>query len=144
MAKPGNRGGLKIRWPYGLVGSNPTPGTMNQGLDHIGVSIVFCCHDGDGRFILAKRSDKCRDEMSRWDVGSGVLHHGETVENALRREVKEEYCTDSKEIISLGYRDVRRHDHNGQQTHWIGLDHLVLVDSSQVAIGESEKIDALE
>ncbi len=30
MAKSGNRDGLKIRWSQDLVGSNPTPGTLQQ------------------------------------------------------------------------------------------------------------------
>jgi hypothetical protein len=49
---------------------------MNPGIDYVGITTVFFCHDGKGNFLFHKRSNKCRDEHGRWDLGSGKLEHG--------------------------------------------------------------------
>ncbi|MBI2483002.1 NUDIX domain-containing protein [Candidatus Uhrbacteria bacterium] len=117
--------------------------TLRKGIDHVGVTVVFFCHDGAGRFIMAKRNANARDEHGRWDIGGGALEHGATVEETLRREIREEYCAEALEITFLGYRDVHR-THEGQRTHWIGLDFLVHIDPRTVANGEPHKFDAVE
>ena len=115
---------------------------MKQGIDYIGVTVAFFCHDGKGNFLLAKRSKNARDEHGKWDGGGGGLEFNDTVEQTLRKEIKEEYCADVLEYIYLGYRDVHR-THDGQPTHWIALDHLVFVNRSQVKNGEPHKFDQL-
>lgn len=124
---------------------------MKKGFDYIGVTAVTICHDGEGNYLLGQRSDKCRDEHFRWDiVGSGGVEFGEPVEEAIRREVKEETGADVKKIEPLGYRDVHR-EHDGVQTHWLALDFKVEIDRDQVHNPEPEqclelrwcKLDAL-
>ncbi len=44
---------------------------MKRGFDYIGVTCVFYCYDKKGRLLLHKRSNKCRDEIGRWDAGGG-------------------------------------------------------------------------
>lgn len=116
---------------------------MRKGIDYIGVAVVFFCHDGKGKFVLHKRSDKCRDEQGKWDCGGGGMEKGLTVEENLRKEIMEEYCADVLNIEFLGFRDVHR-EHNGEKTHWISLDYKVLVDSEQVKIGEPEMCSELK
>ena len=112
---------------------------MEKGVDYTGITVVFCCHDGNGRFIMAKRSNKSRDEAGLWDIGAGGLRFDEDVEQALHREIKEEYCTDVIGFSYLGFRDVHRVNF-GRNTHWIALDFLVQVNPLQVAIGEPDKL----
>jgi len=116
---------------------------MNKGVDYTGVSVIFLCHDGEGNFLMAKRSSNCRDEHGCWDIGGGGLEFGHNVEETIKKEVKEEYCTDVLESEFLGYRDVHR-EHNGTRTHWIALDFKVLVDKSKVKIGEPNKFSSME
>lgn len=116
---------------------------MQKGIDYIGVAIVYFCHDGKGNFIMAKRSQNARDEKGRWDIGGGGLEFGDTVENTLKKEIAEEYCTDVLNFEFLGYRDVHR-EHEGKKTHWIGLDFKVLVEKDKVKIGEPHKFDDLK
>ena len=116
---------------------------MKKGVDFTGVTVVFICHDGNGKYLLSKRTDKCRDEHGCWDPGAGGLKFNEHVEDTLKREIKEEYCTDIKGCDFLGFRDVHR-EHEGEKTHWIALDYRVEVDRSQVAIGEPDKCDELD
>lgn len=115
---------------------------LRKGVDHIGVTCIFFCHDGRGNFVLYKRSDKCRDEQGRWDNGGGALDFGENFEEAVKREVKEEYCADAVDVQFLTASNVLRK--NGQEdTHWIALIFAVRVDPKQVAIGEPDKMEEI-
>jgi 8-oxo-dGTP diphosphatase len=116
---------------------------MQKGIDYTGVTVVYFCHDGNGHFLMSKRSLNCRDEHGRWDPGGGALEFGQTVDETLRKEIREEYCTPVIECEFLGFRDVHR-ELNGSRTHWIALDFKVLVDRSQVKNGEPHKFDEIE
>ncbi len=111
-------------------------------MDHVGVTVVYLCHDGNGNFLLNKRSNNCRDEHGTWDCGGGRLEFGDTVENTLKKEIAEEYCTDVIKSEFLGFRDVHR-NHNGEPTHWIALDFKVLVDRAKAKNGEPHKFDEI-
>ena len=115
---------------------------MKKGIDFVGVAVVFCCHDGKGNILMQKRSQNARDEKGKWDVGAGGLEVEDSVEETLRKEIKEEYCCDVINFEFLGYRDVHR-EHEGQKTHWIALDFKVLVDPSQAKNGEPHKFDKI-
>lgn len=115
---------------------------LRKGIDHVGVTVVFFCHDGEGNFLFSKRSENCRDEHGRWDPGAGGLELGDTVEETLEKEIAEEYCTDVIDKEFLGYREMHR-VHAGIKTHWIGLDFLVHVDRSKVQNGEPHKFTEL-
>lgn len=116
---------------------------MKKGVDYPGVTIVFACHDGKGNFLFSKRSQNARDEQGTWDPGGGGLELHDTVENTLKKEILEEYCTDVLDFKFLGYRDVHR-IHDGIKTHWIALDFKVLIDPTKVGNGEPHKFDAVE
>lgn len=104
------------------------------------VSCVFVCHDGDGRILLARRSTGARDEAGAWDCGAGAIEFGETFEQAVAREVREEYGVDVVEQDLLGVRNILRDD---PPSHWIAIVFAVRVDPDGVRIGEPHKFDAL-
>ena len=116
---------------------------MEKGIDHIGVTVVFYCHDGNGNFLMAKRKNTCRDEHGRWDLGGGGIEIHDSVEDTLKREINEEYCTDVINYEFMGYRDVHR-EHLGRKTHWISLDFKVLVDPLKAKNGEPHKFDEIK
>lgn len=115
---------------------------MQKGIDFIGVSVVFMCHDGQGHVLMQKRGKNTRDEHETWDFGGGALEFDSTVEEGLKKEIQEEYCTSVLNHEFLGFRDVHR-EHQGKKTHWIALDYKVLVDRAQVANGEPHKFDEI-
>ena len=109
----------------------------------IRTGVCFFCHDGKGNYLISKRSKNARDEQETWDPGGGGLKFGEKIEEALIRELKEEYVTVPKAFEFLGYRDVFR-EQNSQPTHWLVFDFRVLVDPSEVQIGEPHKCDGIK
>ena len=113
-----------------------------RGIDHIGVSVAAVIHDGHGKILLMKRGEKARDEQGRWDICGGALEFGETITDALHREVKEELCTKIIEVEFLAAYDAHR-EHQGNKTHWICLLHAARVDPSKLKIGEPHKIAEL-
>lgn len=115
-------------------------GPLKKGIDCVGVGVVFFCHDGKGNFVMAKRGKHARDEQGMWDIGGGGLELHDTVEATLRKEIKEEYCTDVASCEFLGYMDVHR-AHEGQPTHWIALCFKALIDPAKVKNGEPHKFD---
>ncbi len=115
---------------------------MQKGIDFTGVTVVYFCHDGKGRFVMHKRGKGARDESGKWDIGGGGLELHDTVEQTLRKEIMEEFCADVLDFEFLGYRDVHR-QHNGQPTHWIALDFKVLVNPEKVRNGEPHKFDEI-
>ena len=111
---------------------------MIKGIDYTGITISFYCHDGEGNYVLHKRSDTCRDEHGRWDCGGGGLKFNETLLDGVKREVEEEYGTASLEIESLGQDEVFR-EHEGNPTHWLSFRYRVLLDRNNVVNNEPEK-----
>jgi 8-oxo-dGTP diphosphatase len=114
---------------------------VKQGIDYTGIAVVYFCHDGKGNVFMAQRNENARDEEGRWDIGGGAVEFGATLEETMRKEIKEEYCADVLAFEFLGYREVHR-VHHGKPTHWIAFDFKVLIDRSQAALGEPHKFQA--
>ncbi len=115
---------------------------MQKGIDYVAITVSWLCHDGQGNFLLSKRSVNCRDEHGCWDFGGGGLDFGDTVEGTLRKELQEEYCTEPISFEFLGYLDLFR-EMNGAKTHWLSLEFLVELDRNKVQNGEPHKFDEL-
>lgn len=115
---------------------------MKKGVDFIGVNVVFYCHDGKGNLLLNKRSKNCRDEIGCWDVGGGAMNFGESFEEAVRREIKEEYCVDAIKLNYLGVNNVIRW-HKGKKTHWVAVLFAAKIDPRKTKIGDPYKMEAL-
>ncbi len=109
---------------------------MKAGIDHIGIFVVGILHDGKGNVLYMRRSEKARDEHNKWNIGAGgTLEVGESLEECLRREVKEEAGADIGTVQYLGYRELMR-ENNDQKTHWLGHYYKVLVNPVEVKIME--------
>jgi len=113
-----------------------------KGIKHIGNSVIFFCHDGEGNYLMNKRANNARDEKGTWDCGGGGIEIHDTVLETLKKEIREEYSTDIISHEFLGYRDVHR-ENNGIKTHWIALDFKVLIDKSKVKNGEPHKFEKI-
>lgn len=112
----------------------------HEGRSFTGISVVLFCYDGRGKFLLGKRGSRARDEVGTWAPPAGGLQHHESVEDAVKRELKEEYDATAKQIDFVGYFDAMRRDTDDIPTHWIGLCFGVQVDRQEVKINEPETI----
>lgn len=116
---------------------------LKPGVDHIGVSVSFYCHNDDGIFVLHKRSDKCRDEIGVWDFGGGKLEFGEDPEIGVLREVLEEYGVAGEIVEQLPAHSIIRED-KGVKTHWLNIPFIIKVDITKIVNADPEKIAEIE
>lgn len=116
---------------------------MKTGVDHIGISTSFYCHDGNGRWLLHRRSDKCRDEKGVWDSGGGKLEFGLTLEENVLKEIKEEYGCSATIQRQLPAITLLRQSPEGSKTHWIIVPFILIIPAHEiekVIIGDKEKM----
>ena len=113
---------------------------LRKGVDFIGVTCVFYCHDGHGNLLMHKRSKNCRDEQGRWDPGSGSMEFGETFLQTAKREIQEEYGVIPKNLKLWAVNNALRW-HGKTRTHWIAALFTAEVDPRKAKIGEPEKMD---
>ena len=112
------------------------------GVDFIGTTALFVIHDGQGRVMLHKRSQKARDENGRWDFGGGAIELDESIEEAVRRELKEEFDAQALDLEFLTVYDAFR-EQDGTMTHWIAIAYAVKINPQEVKINEPDKIDEI-
>lgn len=115
---------------------------MNIGFDYIGITTPFYCNDGHGKWLLHKRSTKCRDEHGRWDFGSGKLEFGLSLQENVLKEVLEEYGCKGKIQEQLPALSIFR-EMNGKPTHWVAIPFFVKVDPTEVKNNEPEKMEEM-
>jgi len=66
-------------------------GYMKKGIDYIGVAAGAMILDNQGRVFLSKRSQNTSNQRGCWETPGGSVNFGETLEEAVRREIREEY-----------------------------------------------------
>lgn len=113
----------------------------HKGISFTGITTIFFCHDGNGKLFLTKRSLQTRDEHGRWDPGAGGLKHGQSVEENMKRELKEEYGVAPLSTEFIGYFDAFRTSPEGLPTHWLAMCFAVKVDPKKVTIKEPEMVE---
>ncbi|MFH1290259.1 MAG: NUDIX hydrolase [Nanoarchaeota archaeon] len=59
----------------------------------------------NGKIFLTKRSPVMKKEGNKWCLPGGHIDIGETAEEAIKREVKEETRFDLRNVKFLGYQD---------------------------------------
>lgn len=111
-----------------------------KGFDFVGVTVSYFCHDGAGNYVLSKRGKNCRDEHGAWDFGGGGVEVGDSLEETLRKEIKEEYCATIKKFEFLGHRESFR-TIEGKPSQWVHFHYLVELDRNEVKNGEPHKFD---
>jgi ADP-ribose pyrophosphatase YjhB (NUDIX family) len=112
---------------------------MVKGVDYIGVAVVPFLHDGNGKYLVSLRTEKCRDEHHTWEpLGGGGLKFGETLDEAIVREVMEEAGGTPFNFEYLGLREVHR-EHEGKKTHWLAFDYRAQINPVEVRIMEPDK-----
>jgi 8-oxo-dGTP diphosphatase len=85
--------------------------------------IVVGLIEKDGQYLLGKKPEDIGPYPNTWHLpGGGVNLDGETLEEALRREIKEETGISINKIESLGFDEDYEKDKHGEMTRYIFLD----------------------
>ena len=114
---------------------------MKKGVDYIGVSVGAMIFNGKGELFLSKRSKAAKNEHGCWEAPGGSVDFGESLEEAVKREMKEEYGV-GLEIIEQFPASDHLIPKEGQ--HWVATTFLAtLKKGQQPQIMEPEKCDAI-
>ena len=109
---------------------------MKRGIDYIGVGVGAIIVDNRGRLFLARRGIKAKNESGLWDFPGGSVEFGETMAEALRREMREEFGIE----ITVGeLLDVVDHILKEEGQHWVSPTFLCTITSGEPSIMEPEK-----
>jgi len=110
---------------------------MIKGVDYIGIG-VGAAIIRDGKLLIQKRSQNARTEKGKWEIPGGGIEYGETQEQALKREVKEETCLEIELIELLNVSD---HISRKDNQHWIAAVYVCKILSGEPQISEPHKCD---
>ena len=86
------------------------------GIDYIGVGVGAVIFNDQGQFLVAQRGPLARNEQGKWEIPGGKVEYGETIIQALKREIKEEI---NVEIEVLELLDVCDHILPDEKQHWV-------------------------
>lgn len=102
---------------------NPRP-----GIDYIGVSVGAMIFNQQGHLFLSRRSRQATNERGCWETPGGKVEWGETLEDAVRREIREEYGV---EIELLDRFPAEDHLLPDEGQHWVSTTFLARLASDQ-------------
>jgi 8-oxo-dGTP diphosphatase len=109
---------------------------MKRGIDYIGVGVGAIIVDNQGRLFLARRGPAAKNERGLWEFPGGSVEFGETMADALRREIREEFGIE----IAVGkLLDVVDHILKEEKQHWISPTFLCTIAAGEPRIMEPEK-----
>lgn len=109
---------------------------MKRGIDYIGVGVGAILVDAQGQLFLAKRGERAKNERGCWEFPGGSVEFGETLADALKREMFEEYGVE----IAVGeLLDVVDHLLPDEGQHWISPTYICHILQGEPRIVEPEK-----
>ncbi len=109
---------------------------MQRGIDYIGVGVGAIIVDDEGKLFLARRGERAKNERGLWEFPGGSVEFGETLIEALKREMREEYGIE----IAVGeLLDVVDHILPKEGQHWVSPTFICTTVSGEPRIMEPEK-----
>jgi mutator protein MutT len=113
---------------------------MKRGVDYIGVGVGAILVDENGRLFLSKRGEQARNETGLWEFPGGAVEFGETLADALKREMREEYGIE----IEVGeLLDVVDHILPAESQHWVSPTYICCIISGEPRLLEPGKCSAI-
>ena len=114
---------------------------MKRGIDFIGVGAGAIIFNDEGKVFIAKRGKKARNERGKWDFPGGSVEFGETCEDAVKRELMEEFGIEIKIIKLL---EVVDHILPEEKQHWVSPSYIAKLVKGFPKIMEPEKCDEIK
>lgn len=107
-----------------------------RGVDYIGVGVGAILVDAQGRLFLARRGPKAKNERGLWEFPGGAVEFGETLANALQREMREEFGI---EIVVGELLDVVDHILPAEHQHWVSPTFICTIACGEPSLQEPGK-----
>lgn len=107
-----------------------------RGVDYIGVGVGAIIVNEHGQLFLARRGPDSKNERGLWEFPGGSVEFGETLSQALQREMLEEFGI---EIIVGELVDVVDHLIPQEKQHWISPTYICIIKSGVPQIQEPKK-----
>jgi 8-oxo-dGTP diphosphatase len=105
----------------------------------VGVGCGALLIDAAGKILLLQRGPASRNEAGCWARPGGAVEFGETVADAVRREVREELGVEIELLDNLGWTEQFLPE-AGQ--HWVSVGFCARIVSGKPRIREPEKTAA--
>lgn len=105
-------------------------------MDFIGVGVGAVILDKKGKVFLARRGRAARNEAGKWDCPGGAMEFGDTMEDTIVREMKEEFGFDIEVIEQM---DAIDHLIPKEKQHWVAIAYLCKVKKGKPKILEPDK-----
>jgi 8-oxo-dGTP diphosphatase len=109
---------------------------MQAGIDYIGVGVGALIFNSEGKFFMTLRGPKAKNERGKWEIPGGAVEFGETCEQAIIREVFEEYG------IRIQVKDLLQicdHIIPDEKQHWVSPTYICEIVEGLPVIQEPEK-----
>lgn len=113
---------------------------IKVGTDCIGVGVGALILNEENKVLLALRSQKAKNERGTWEIPGGAVEFGETLEEAIHREVMEEFGVTVSIIKRFNIVD---HILPDEQQHWVAQTFLCRIVNGEPKNCEPEKCDDL-
>lgn len=114
---------------------------MEKAIDYIGVSAGAMIFNDEGKLFLSKRSKNTKNEAGCWETPGGSVELMETLEDAVRREMREEYGVEIEIIKQFPAED---HIIPNEKQHWVATTFLGKLKPGEIPkILESDKCDGI-
>ncbi len=114
---------------------------MRKGIDYIGVSVGALFTNKRGEIFLSKRSKHARNQKGCWETPGGAVDFGEKREDAIKREMKEEFGIDIEIIKELQTIDELLLK---EKQHWVATIYTARIRGNRKPkILEPQKCDAI-
>ena len=114
---------------------------MEKGIDYIGVGCGALIINNNNEALLLKRTSKARNMAGYWMQPGGGVEFGEKVEDAVKREIKEELGVDIKIIRFLSFTEGILKE---EKQHWVALSFLAEIVGGEIKNFEPEKHEEIK
>ncbi len=111
---------------------------MEPGKDYIGVGCGALIVNERGETLLIKR--KNRNEIGLWCKPGGTVEFGETVEDAIRREIREEVGVEIELLEPLGFTNQILPT---EKEHWVAFHYLAHITKGEPKNMELDKTEEI-
>jgi 8-oxo-dGTP diphosphatase len=113
---------------------------MKRGIDYIGVGVGAAIFNDEGKLFITLRGKEAKNERGKWEIPGGSVELNETLEAAVKRELKEEYNIEIEIIELLGVFD---HIIPEDKQHWVSPTYICKLTNGTPEIMEPDKCDGI-